>query len=87
MHAVRCKLDGGNVSAHVSVLLLVVVAGKPADWLYCRELLVHTGIVVVPGSGFGQVRHAGKQSDHNKNVTHIKEAQGQQPATAEPLWC
>jgi len=28
--------------------------GKPADWLYCRDLLVATGIVVVPGSGFGQ---------------------------------
>lgn len=28
--------------------------GKPADWLYCSELLEQTGIVVVPGSGFGQ---------------------------------
>eukprot|EP00878_Enallax_costatus_P033859 GHUV01037435.1.p1 GENE.GHUV01037435.1~~GHUV01037435.1.p1 ORF type:complete len:496 (+),score=103.97 GHUV01037435.1:60-1547(+) len=28
--------------------------GKPADWLYCSELLDQTGIVVVPGSGFGQ---------------------------------
>jgi len=27
---------------------------KPADWLYCLELLECTGIVVVPGSGFGQ---------------------------------
>jgi alanine transaminase len=27
---------------------------KPADWLYCSELLECTGIVVVPGSGFGQ---------------------------------
>lgn len=27
---------------------------KPADWLYCLELLESTGIVVVPGSGFGQ---------------------------------
>jgi hypothetical protein len=23
--------------------------GKPADWLYCSELLEQTGIVVVPG--------------------------------------
>ena len=29
-------------------------AGKPGDWLYCKELLEATGIVVVPGSGFGQ---------------------------------
>ncbi|GFR47025.1 hypothetical protein Agub_g8710 [Astrephomene gubernaculifera] len=28
--------------------------GKQPDWLYCRELLAATGIVVVPGSGFGQ---------------------------------
>ncbi|WIA15264.1 hypothetical protein OEZ86_003901 [Tetradesmus obliquus] len=28
--------------------------GKPGDWLYCSELLEATGIVVVPGSGFGQ---------------------------------
>eukprot|EP00197_Chlamydomonas_leiostraca_P004497 CAMPEP_0202860566 /NCGR_PEP_ID=MMETSP1391-20130828/2221_1 /ASSEMBLY_ACC=CAM_ASM_000867 /TAXON_ID=1034604 /ORGANISM="Chlamydomonas leiostraca, Strain SAG 11-49" /LENGTH=503 /DNA_ID=CAMNT_0049539759 /DNA_START=129 /DNA_END=1640 /DNA_ORIENTATION=- len=28
--------------------------GKQPDWLYCKELLVATGIVVVPGSGFGQ---------------------------------
>ena len=31
-----------------------VTAGKQPDWLYCRDLLVSTGIVVVPGSGFGQ---------------------------------
>lgn len=29
-------------------------AGKAADTLYCLELLDATGIVVVPGSGFGQ---------------------------------
>lgn len=29
-------------------------AGKAPDWLYCREVLQATGIVVVPGSGFGQ---------------------------------
>ena len=29
--------------------------GKPADAYYCLELLDNTGIVVVPGSGFGQV--------------------------------
>lgn len=29
--------------------------GKPADFLYCMELLDRTGIVTVPGSGFGQV--------------------------------
>jgi len=29
--------------------------GVPADTLYCMELLNATGIVVVPGSGFGQL--------------------------------
>ncbi len=44
--------------------------GKQPDWLYCAELLESTGIVVVPGSGFGQVRcakcgwqQAGQQAD------------------------
>lgn len=30
--------------------------GKPADWLYCSELLEQTGIVVVPGRRRGGVR-------------------------------
>jgi hypothetical protein len=29
--------------------------GKEADFMYCMELLDNTGIVTVPGSGFGQV--------------------------------
>ena len=28
--------------------------GKQADFMYCQELLDETGIVTVPGSGFGQ---------------------------------
>jgi aspartate/methionine/tyrosine aminotransferase len=28
--------------------------GLPADELYCLELVEATGVVVVPGSGFGQ---------------------------------
>ena len=28
--------------------------GKAADWFYCKSMLEETGIVVVPGSGFGQ---------------------------------
>lgn len=30
--------------------------GVPADELWCIELLEQTGIVTVPGSGFGQAR-------------------------------
>lgn len=33
-----------------------VEAGRQPDFLYCMELLERTGIVTVPGSGFGQVR-------------------------------
>ena len=29
-------------------------AGKPADTFYCLELLQETGILTVPGTGFGQ---------------------------------
>ncbi len=35
-------------------LAAAAAAGKPADTLYCLELLKATGIVTVPGSGFGQ---------------------------------
>lgn len=35
---------------------------KQPDFLYCMELLDQTGIVTVPGSGFGQVRWA-KRAD------------------------
>ena len=30
-------------------------AGKPADTFYCLHLLEDTGIITVPGSGFGQL--------------------------------
>ena len=30
-------------------------AGKAPDAFYCQRLLNATGVVVVPGSGFGQV--------------------------------
>jgi aspartate/methionine/tyrosine aminotransferase len=34
---------------------LLKAIGKPADTLYCLELISETGLCVVPGSGFGQV--------------------------------
>lgn len=43
----RIQLPPAAVAAATAI-------GKPADWLYCLELLESTGIVVVPGSGFGQ---------------------------------
>jgi alanine transaminase len=43
----RIQLPAGAAAA-------AAAKGKPADWLYCSELLEATGIVVVPGSGFGQ---------------------------------
>jgi aspartate/methionine/tyrosine aminotransferase len=43
----RITLPTGAVSAASEL-------GKPGDWLYCSELLEATGVVVVPGSGFGQ---------------------------------
>ena len=33
-------------------------AGKTPDTFYCLQLVDETGVVVVPGSGFGQVRLA-----------------------------
>lgn len=37
-----------------SALQAAKAMGKPADVMYCEELLQQTGICVVPGSGFGQ---------------------------------
>ena len=44
-------LPGGLLPALIDISL----AGKPADAFYCLRLLDATGIMVVPGSGFGQV--------------------------------
>ncbi len=43
-----------SLSASTTHLFACNPAGKSPDWLYCRELLDEYGIVVVPGSGFGQ---------------------------------
>ena len=37
-----------------TLTLAALCTGKSPDWLYCRNLLQEYGIVVVPGSGFGQ---------------------------------
>jgi alanine transaminase len=38
--------------------------GVPADEMYCMQLVEQTGIVVVPGSGFGQ-----KEGTHHFRTT------------------
>lgn len=43
-----------RISLPAGALAAAAALGKPADWLYCSELLDAAGIVVVPGSGFGQ---------------------------------
>ncbi|KAL4420999.1 hypothetical protein ABPG77_001318, partial [Micractinium sp. CCAP 211/92] len=43
----RLTLPAGAIAAAEKL-------GKPADFLYCMELLDQTGIVTVPGSSFGQ---------------------------------
>ncbi|KAG2447826.1 hypothetical protein HYH02_007282 [Chlamydomonas schloesseri] len=60
LEGVSCNAAEGALYAFPRVTLpeaAVAAAkklGKQPDWLYCKELLEATGIVVVPGSGFGQ---------------------------------
>ena len=58
---VTCEAPEGALYAFPRIMLpakavaAAAAAGKPADTYYCLSLLDATGIVVVPGSGFGQV--------------------------------
>jgi alanine transaminase len=60
MEGVSCNAVEGAMYAFPrlnlppSALAEAAAAGKPADFLYCMALLERTGIVTVPGSGFGQ---------------------------------
>mmetsp|Transcript_5673 Transcript_5673/g.17294 ORF Transcript_5673/g.17294 Transcript_5673/m.17294 type:complete len:479 (-) Transcript_5673:522-1958(-) len=60
MEGVTCNAAEGAMYAFPQITLppkAIEAAdkiGKKPDWLYCHDLLVETGIVVVPGSGFGQ---------------------------------
>ncbi|KAG2484750.1 hypothetical protein HYH03_016497 [Edaphochlamys debaryana] len=60
LEGVSCNAAEGALYAFPRVTLPAAAVaaakklGKQPDWLYCRELLAATGIVVVPGSGFGQ---------------------------------
>eukprot|EP00940_MAST-03C_sp_MAST-3C-sp2_P001865 g1865.t1 len=60
LEGVRCSEVQGAMYAFPSLTLSESFVGRAeeqgimADELYCRELLDQTGIVTVPGSGFGQ---------------------------------
>jgi len=44
-----CCLCACRITLPPAVHEAAAAKGKPADWLYCSELLEQTGIVVVPG--------------------------------------
>eukprot|EP00386_Alphamonas_edax_P007866 GDKI01026036.1.p1 GENE.GDKI01026036.1~~GDKI01026036.1.p1 ORF type:complete len:583 (+),score=156.18 GDKI01026036.1:92-1840(+) len=60
MEGVTCQPLNGSMYAFPRITLppKAIVAAKEAnvqpDLFYCVELLQHTGVIVVPGSGFGQ---------------------------------
>jgi alanine transaminase len=60
LEGVTCNVTQGALYAFPSITLpqgavdRAKELGKAPDAYYCLELLDHTGIVVVPGSGFGQ---------------------------------
>jgi len=43
-----------KVNIEGATLKKAIAASKPADLIYCMEMVERTGIVTVPGSGFGQ---------------------------------
>lgn len=60
LEGVTCNTAEGALYAFPRISLPIKAVeeakrmGKSPDWLYCRDVLEATGIVVVPGSGFGQ---------------------------------
>lgn len=54
--------------------------GKNADTLYCMELLESTGIMVVPGSGFGQ-----KEGTFHFRITNLMTPTTQMEKVLESL--
>ena len=62
LEGVSCtNIDGAmyafpTITLPEKAILAAELAGIEPDAMYCMELLEHTGIVVVPGSGFGQKR-------------------------------
>lgn len=40
--------------------------GVPADFMYCMDMVNETGIMTVPGSGFGQ-----KEGDYHYRITNL----------------
>ena len=72
LQAALCKLEGVTCESPEGALYVfpslalppkavaaAAAVAKAADTFYCLALLDATGIVVVPGSGFGQVRERG----------------------------
>lgn len=47
--ALYCCVVRFRITLPPAVHEAAAAKGKPADWLYCSELLEQTGIVVVPG--------------------------------------
>lgn len=55
----------------VKAIKAAEAANTAPDTFYCRQLLNATGIVVVPGSGFGQVRVIGLSSQSKIPYRHL----------------
>ncbi len=61
MEGVQCDQPQGSmylfptIQVPAGAVAAAKAAGRTADEFYCLELLKHTGVCVVPGSGFGQL--------------------------------
>lgn len=54
--------------------------GRPADFLYCLEMLEQTGIMTVPGSGFGQ-----RDGTNHFRITNLVSPTSRMEATLSTL--
>lgn len=72
MHGIQCNRIEGAMYAFPEVMIpdkALIAANKlgmPADQMYCLEALQNTGIVLVPGSGFGQ-----REGTHHFRITNL----------------
>jgi alanine transaminase len=51
-----------------------------ADFMYCMDMLNETGIMVVPGSGFGQ-----REGTYHFRITNLVSPSGEMASTLENL--
>ena len=72
MHNISCNKIEGAMYAFPSIkmspkaIAMADELGVQPDFMYCMDMLNETGIMTVPGSGFGQ-----KEGTHHFRITNL----------------